>query len=201
MKQIQYLNTQSIFPILDDGHGTETPGKRAPDNSMLENEFNETVMHMLSAMLYDCGIKHYLLAGEDKDIGLTERIRREKAIAALHPGKTILVSIHANAHGGENIPLWNDANGIETLYFSESGKVIAQDLQNRFIKETGLKNRGIKHRTNLTILKDSASPSVLLELGFMTNKEELALLKSNEYRYLCASIIRDYFVDQNYFLD
>lgn len=48
--------------------------------------------------------------------------------------------------------------------------------------ETGAKNRGITGRSDLTGFNFSEIPTVLIEMGFMTNPEEDALLETGEYQ-------------------
>lgn len=49
-------------------------------------------------------------------------------------------------------------------------------------EETGAKNRGTVPRADLTGFNFSEIPSVLIEMGFMTNKAEDALLETEEYQ-------------------
>lgn len=92
------------------------------------------------------------------------------------------ISIHANAFGSG----WNDANGVESWIYSKKDKDTldaAQKIQSEVIKETGLKDRGIKESGNsLGILRDTKMSAVLVECGFMTNPQEAAMLKSDAYR-------------------
>ena len=48
--------------------------------------------------------------------------------------------------------------------------------------ETGAKNRGTVPRSDMTAFNFSEVPSVLIEMGFMTNPEEDALLETPEYQ-------------------
>ena len=57
------------------------------------------------------------------------------------------------------------------------------------ISGCGRKDRGIKRSSDLYILKETKMHSVLLECGFMTNREECELLKSESYRRKCAENI------------
>ena len=52
------------------------------------------------------------------------------------------------------------------------GEQIVQSLSN----VTGLPNRGMKVRTNLYVLRRTAMPAVLVELGFITNPGDAALM-------------------------
>lgn len=171
--------------ILDDGHGVETPGKRSPDGTLRENNFNEAVMYILAGMLFENGIPHEILVPEDNDIPLAERVDREHALYDKYNGKTLFISIHANAFGTD----FNQANGVEVFHYSQRNKEIAQVFQTNIVRQSGLKDRGVK-RANFYVLKYTQSRAVLVELGFMTNREELDLLKSHPYRLKCALALR-----------
>lgn len=42
---------------------------------------------------------------------------------------------------------------------------------------------------NFQVLRETKMPSILVECGFMTNREEAGLLKSDSYRRQCAAAI------------
>ena len=44
---------------------------------------------------------------------------------------------------------------------------------------TGLRNRGMKVRTNLYVLRKTVMPAVLIELGFITNRSDAFLMRDN----------------------
>ena len=58
------------------------------------------------------------------------------------------------------------------------------------LRETGRPNRGVKN-ANFLCFKEHIMTSILVECGFMTNKEEAELLKSESYRLKCARAIID----------
>ena len=65
----------SYLIALDDGHGSQTPGKRTPvipelGRSIKENEFNKAVVYYLGAELRRCGFRTLLVASGDSDVPL-----------------------------------------------------------------------------------------------------------------------------------
>ncbi len=81
------------------------------------------------------------------------------------------ISIHCNAGGG---------TGTETLYYREDSKKYAEIIQNTYIEKTGLRNRGIKYRDNLGVLKRTKMPSILVETAFIDTEKDAEFLKSNQ---------------------
>lgn len=167
---------------IDDGHGLETPGKRTPvfpdGKVMKENEFNRAVAALLDVHLKRCGFRTLLVAPGDTDTPLAERT------AAANKAKADLyISIHANAYGEG----WNAARGLETYHYpgKAAGKQAAEAIHSQLIKGTPLPNRGVKE-ANFHVLRETMMPAVLVELGFMTNRDDAELLLSNAYRAECA---------------
>ena len=172
---------------IDDGHGAETPGKRTPkfaDGSVMkENEFNKIVAGYLEVALKRCGFAVVQTSPENNDVPLSVRAKRaNNANSDLH------ISVHANAYGNS----WNGANGIETFVYNlhdTRSTRAAKAIQKEMIKATELHDRGVKENPNLYILNSTKMPAVLVECGFMTNKKEAALLRSDSYRRTIAEAI------------
>lgn len=172
---------------IDDGHGMETAGKRTPafsDGSVMrENEFNRAVVSYLHDELIRNGFSVMLTAPEDTDISLATRVQRANAAHADY-----FISVHANAFGNG----WNDANGVESFVHAlNDAKTtsLARCVQHELVRETGLRDRGVKENPTLYVLRKTTMPAVLCECGFMTNVIEAKLLKSDAYRKKCAVAI------------
>lgn len=68
------------------------------------------------------------------------------------------------------------------------------------IKATGAKNNGIVQRSDLTGFNFAEVPTILIEMGFMSNPEEDALMETQNYQDQLAQGVCDgiiaYFADQ-----
>lgn len=164
---------------LDAGHGASTNGKRSPDSSLMEYEFNRDVGRRLKAILehHDVGVIETVT--DDTDVSLAERCN-----IANKNNVDYFVSIHANADGsGYN---WTSAKGWEIYIVGKGGKAekLAKSIQESS-RELGLIDRGVKV-ANFQVLRDTNMPAVLIEHGFYTNKEECELLKTESFRQKCA---------------
>lgn len=164
---------------IDPGHDINTPGKRALDGSMREFEFNKAVALQLAKILgeYD---NVELLFSHPLDDGIDQSLEHRVNLAKKW-GAELFLSIHANAGA-------TTARGIETYIDDEAGDAvyhIARSIHDQTIVATDNKNRGIK-RSNFYVLDKFKGKSVLIECGFMTNAEDLALLNSTTYRNKCA---------------
>lgn len=168
--------------ILDAGHGPLTPGKRSPDGKLLEFHFNSEVAERIRHNLLLEGVDVFLAHENSRDVPLSER-----AALANKLDVDAFVSIHANAFGSS----WNEAQGIETYLYPQASKrtaALAEQVHQSMIFACGRKDRGIK-TANFAVLRETKMPAVLVECGFMTNREEARLLLSTSYRVQCARAI------------
>lgn len=178
---------------LDAGHGYNTPGKRTVDGSMREWEFNNAVLLLARRELAFYENTAVLVTSDisgKRDVPLTERTNKANDWNA-----DIFVSIHANAFGSGG---WNDAEGIETFVYNMQSKEalsLAQSVQTSMLRETKLPNRGVKV-ANFAVLRQTKMAAILVECGFMTNRIEAALLKTESYRLIAARAIVKGIADQ-----
>lgn len=169
---------------IDAGHGYETPGKRTVDG-MKEYEFNRAVANDMKKLLLNYeGVTVLFTHSDQRDVPLHDRTAK-----ANRENVDVYISIHANAHG--NGKEWTSAEGIETYVYKSKPRAaneLAQIIQQELVKRTNRKNRGVK-TASFHVLKETAMTAILCECGFMTNKEEAALLRSSSYRLTCARAI------------
>jgi len=94
------------------------------------------------------------------------------------------VSIHADSFATP------DAHGITTFALSPGGKGqnIAQAIQNDLVAATGLTDRGVKFE-GLWVLRKTDCPAVLVEIGFISNPAEEALMKQDAWDDKVANAI------------
>ncbi len=168
--------------IVDAGHGPQTAGKQSPDGALREFTFNEAVAIRLKKLLITEGITVIFSHDNTRDVSLSERITLANKLKV-----DAFVSIHANAFG----TVWNAANGIETytcLHPSKASVIMATHVQQALQMRTSRKDRGVK-KGDFAVLRETTMPAILVECGFMTNKEEANLLKSTSYQQKCAQAI------------
>ena len=69
---------RKLIVLIDNGHGKNTKGKCSPDKSIYEWEYTREIACRLYKRLLIEGIEAILITPEEKDISLTERVKREK---------------------------------------------------------------------------------------------------------------------------
>lgn len=165
--------------VIDAGHGGKDPGAMA--NGLKEKEIILDVSLRVKKLLENAGVEVIMSRTNDTFLELAERVELANKLKA-----DAFVSIHANATGNESV------NGTETFwnatYSGEESKKLAQYIQNQLLEKLGTYDRRVKE-ANFYVIRNTRMPSVLVELGFMTNKQEAERLATNEFRQKSADAI------------
>jgi len=169
---------------IDSGHGSETAGKRTPDGER-EHWINTRCAYYCEQYLQAYGIETVRVAWDDlnykddPDIAVSTRQKIVKNAKCDYS-----ISFHANAYGSG----WNNVSGIEVLYHStesyrKDSVNLAKKIEARLKQGTAQTDRGCKAQTlamcNCNVMGTKAS--VLVEIGFMTNKKEADLMKTDAF--------------------
>lgn len=163
---IEHGPLEGMNIVLDAGHGGFDSGA-VGQHETLEKDVALTTVRLLRDLLESEGATVQLTRDEDTYVSLTSRV----TIGSMHRAHLFL-SIHAD--GFEN----SEAKGMTTYYYDEQSEPVATTIHNSiFKKKIETENRGIEFG-NYQVLRDSFVPAVLLELGYITNKEDEALLNS-----------------------
>lgn len=179
---------------IDPGHGGSDPGATYTDEDgtvWRETDINLAVALKVRDILEDEGVRVVMTRTKEETV-----VRRSRPELANEEKTALFISIHTNSVA-EN----DTANGIETWggLEVETSKTIggvtdesfAKNVQSAVIKQTKAANRGVKDSLDLTVLLYSAMPSILVEVGFITNETERENLFSNSYRNKLAQGIAD----------
>ena len=179
---------RKLIVLIDNGHGKDTKGKCSPDKSIYEWEYTREIACRLYERLLIEGIEAILITPEEKDISLTERVKREKKFTkeAKKVGKeTCFISLHLNAAGGDG--RWKTARGW-TGWIAQEASADSKKLAQLLYAEA--EARGLqgdrcvpstKYWTaNYTVCTDTSCPAVLTENLFQDNKEDVAYLLTEE---------------------
>lgn len=165
------------FIAIDPGHGGKDPGAVA--NGVQEKDIVLSVGSRLEDKLEAAGAEVVMTRSNDNFVELKER-----ANIANRANADSFVSIHANAVYSSSVV------GQETFYYpgSEEGEELAEAIQSELIKAVGSKDRGTKD-ANFSVLRNTAMPASLVELGFVTNEQEAELMKTSDFQNKAATAI------------
>jgi len=185
--------------VIDAGHCIFKKGRQekiAPDSDITkpafvsgtsgvnqtEEELNLNLALKLQNELVKMGaVVHMTRTTHESDMSNIDRAEFANDLSA-----DISVKIHADGNSDKNVRgisvlVPGDEHIKDTVLINTSreiGECILEDL----IKSTGSPNRGISVRNDMTGFNWSKVPVVLLEVGFMSNPEEDALLETEEYQ-------------------
>ena len=168
--------------LIDNGHGSNTPGKCSPDGRLKEYAYTREIAQHLEMELRKRGVDVERIVKEEIDVPLAERCRRVNEYKA---SEAILVSIHCNAAG--NGSDWMQARGWEA--WTSVGQTKADKLATCLYEAAEKYLSGMKMRKDMTdgdpdkesgfyILKHTKCPAVLTENLFQDNREDVDFLLS-----------------------
>ncbi|MDD9899189.1 MAG: N-acetylmuramoyl-L-alanine amidase [Candidatus Melainabacteria bacterium] len=155
--------------VLDAGHGGYDSG--AVYGGYNEKDITLSITHKVKDYLEAAGIKVYMVRTEDRFISLAERVEVTNAV-----DPKIFVSIHVNA-----LITNPEMQGLQTYYYSSTGKRLGAVIHKQLLGDIGMPDGRIRH-ANFWVTKYTKAPSVLLELGFMTNAQERKKLVKDSYQ-------------------
>ena len=186
------------YIILDSGHAKVTAGKRSPDSSLMEWEFNNDMQYRLKKRLEQLGFEVYLVnptPEKGSEVSLASRCSLANNYWAKlgKPGNCLFISLHANASGSGS---WSTARGVEVFTSTNASsksqaaakKVCAAIYKDVYAIDKGFKNRGHK-LNNFYVVKNTNMASILIEYEFYSNKDGVALLK-NKRDLLCEATLK-----------
>lgn len=178
--------------LIDNGHGSNTPGKCSPDGRLREYAYTREIAERLVMELRKNGIDAERIVKEEIDVPLAERCRRANEYKA---SEAILVSIHCNAAG--NGSDWMSARGWEA--WTSVGKTKADKLAICLYEDAEHCLPGMKMRKDMAdgdpdkesqfyILRHTNCPAVLTENLFQDNREDVEFLLSEEGKRAIVSL-------------
>lgn len=179
--------------VVDAGHGGRDPGAVRTYGSgrvrvqIREKDLNLDVALEVGRLLGDSGVPVVMTRTDDSTVSLDERVK-----IADQTNPALMVSIHADAHKNR------DANGF-TVYVGENALpaslVAAKEIERRLAK-TGVHGRGVRrHEKPIRVLVKPKCPSVLVEMGYLSNEREAAKLRQAHYRLMLAKAIAEGIMD------
>jgi len=163
--------------IIDPGHGGRDKG--AYWGGVRESRLNLQVAQDLEALLKKRGIRTAMTRRSDVFVSL----QRRAAIANRYR-HAVFVSIHFNACRNTSI------KGVETYYWSRTGRIIAGAIQRRLPARVQTRDRGARRR-GFTVLTQTRCPAVLVECGFISNSRERMRCSTRWYQRTAAKAICD----------
>lgn len=183
--------------IIDAGHGGEDGGTQSADGT-LEKDINLAISKKLESTLSSDGYNTVMVRYDDRmiyDEG-SDSVRARKSsdlhnrmkLMKKYPG-CIFVSVHQNYYTESKY------SGAQVFYrpYDESSRLLADSIQKSIVNSLQKDNtRQIKQCTSsVYLIFNASSTAVMVECGFLSNKEEADNLKNDDYQNKMADAIAD----------
>lgn len=164
--------------VVDAGHGGKDQGTCSGD--ILEKDINLSVAFKVAEKLKEKGADVLLTRSADEKIDLEER-----AVIANEAEADLFVSIHCNYCEDDG-----SVQGLECYYRegSEGGQALAESLVASVQEEEQIVCRGTR-TADFRVLRKTDMSAILVELGYLSNREECGKLTEDAYQDLLADRI------------
>ena len=144
--------------VLDAGHGGTDYG--AIREGINEKDITLEITQRVDAILRSKGYQVSLVRSDDTFVSLEDRVTYCE-----NEGPEIFVSIHVNS------AVSNDPNGIETHWYHDYSKDLAEIIHKHMTKEVKANDRGL-FKSKFYVINHTTMPAVLCEIGFLSNSTE-----------------------------
>lgn len=179
LDQLPNVANQRVLVALDPGHGGPDPGA-VGIGGLRETDIVLDVGLQVAALLQEHGAQVVMTRQDDRDVGLEPRV-----VIANRANADLFVSIHANAISMSR----PDVNGVETYFYSSAAaEALAADIQASMLEATEMNSRGVKE-ARFYVLRRTAMPAALVEVGFVTGAIDAPQLADPAFREIIAKAI------------
>lgn len=165
--------------VLDPGHGGGDPGCVNRSLGLLEKDITLDVALRLRDLLVEEGWTVLLTREEDRDVswrGSPDRVELQaRCDVANQAGADYFISLHCNAS------VTPSRAGSSIHWFKQSDLPLARSLETALGERLGLGQDGLR-RDGFYVLRHTDMPAVLVEMAFLSNPREGALLGDAGFR-------------------
>ena len=196
--QVELPSARSYTIYIDPGHGGVDSG--ASYGGVYEKNLALSVANKLKANLIQLGYQVLMTRTADYNVDF----KTERSKMTNQSNADLFISIHFNSTGSAS----SNATGIETYWYQydpeyqpkinaakhndptrlAESEILANQVQASLISGTGAVNRGVRRET-LAVLRETAIPAILVELGFMNNPSDLQKINQDSYQTKLANAL------------
>lgn len=196
---VQFITKADVI-VLDAGHGGIDGGAESAAG-ICEKDINLAIVMQIKKLAEKDGFRIVLTRDEDEGLyGNEKKAIRSLKTEDLRARKEIIdkteplmaVSIHLNSFKQDPA-----VRGAQVFYstggdqeMTEQGKHLAESIQQKLVE--GINdgtNRTALGKRDVLLMKNPAAPTVIIECGFLSNREEANLLEDEAYQKKLAESI------------
>jgi N-acetylmuramoyl-L-alanine amidase len=168
-----------LLVVIDPGHGGKDPGAIGI-GGIQEKDIILPISRKIAEVLQRNGVQVVLTRDSDYFVSLPGRVQMAERANA-----DVFVSIHANS-AGANRP---EVSGLETYYY-DNGLTLARIVHNRILQRVNVNDRRVR-KARFYVLRKSSMPSILVETGYLTGREDISKLRTSAYQNQMAEAIAE----------
>ena len=166
-----------IVVIIDPGHGGKDSGAIGI-GGVLEKDVILPIGKRIAEVLERNGIQVIMTRDSDYFVTLPGRVTMAQRANA-----DVFVSIHANSAGASR----PEVSGLETYHYN-SGLRLAQIVHSKILQSLNVRDRNVR-KARFYVLRKTSMPSILVETGFLTGRDDAAKLRTSAYQNQMADAI------------
>jgi N-acetylmuramoyl-L-alanine amidase len=166
-----------LVVMIDPGHGGKDSGAIGI-GSIREKDIILPISKRIAEVLERNGIQVIMTRNSDYFVTLPGRVAMAQRANA-----DVFVSIHANSAGASR----PEVSGLETYHYG-SGLTLARIVHNKILQNLSVRDRSVR-KARFYVLRKTSMPSILVETGFLTGREDAAKLRSTAYQNQMADAI------------
>ena len=169
----------AIKIFIDQGHNpTGLHNAGAVGNGLYEGDINyQAGIYLANLLANDYRFEVRLsrptpttVLGTNTSTSLAERVRMANQWPANY-----FISLHCNANVNPNV----NGSEIYIYQFNTQSNWLAQHIMNGIVRNTRLRDNGIRQNQSLYVLRNTQMPAVLVEMGYLTNFNDSVILRDN----------------------
>ncbi|WP_368901255.1 N-acetylmuramoyl-L-alanine amidase [Oceanobacillus oncorhynchi] len=162
--------------VIDPGHGGKDPGAIGLNNIYEKDVVTSTADYVVQ-QLEEAGANVIVTRNGDYFVSLDERARISNSY-----NTDAFISLHYDSFSA--VPV----SGVTTYYNSDSDTALASSLNSTLSSTVSLPSRGTQ-QAGYKVLENTNAPSVLIELGYITNPHDLTVVQTGDYQSSVARAI------------
>lgn len=162
--------------VIDPGHGGRDQGTTGT-SGVLEKDLTLRIGNTLAKKLNKSGYNVILTRSTEEYISLAERTKQAQI-----SGADAFISLHYDSIDNKEV------EGHTSYYYHEGDQKLAEAVHNNITDAVMISDRGVRFG-NYYVLRENTRPSVLLELGYLSNPHEEEIIKSIQYQEKVANAI------------
>jgi N-acetylmuramoyl-L-alanine amidase len=159
--------------VIDAGHGGNDPGAENRQYGLIESHLTLSIVQRLKADLEHAGWRVTLTRDGDYEVGDPNGNDKQELQArcdvANAAGARLFISVHINSSFSSG------PSGVTTYYWRQDDRPFAQDVQGAAVASSGIGDAGVR-RENFYVIHHTFMPAVLVEVAYLSNSHDAALL-------------------------